>query len=1024
MEILEVATIKRAGAIMNQNDLKEALANSGIPGLILSPSGKKLASVRAHYGVPGGQEVLALIDATVFGSAKNGLAFTSRGIYWHNDFMTDSAFSSLSYAELARKKISASKYDVEISGGGTIGMAGSGVALADVTGFLERLQKLERENPQEENDMVMPHPVRPQAAKESSGVEIDRGDLEKFLSTWEMKDIIVAPQGKKLAAAQTYYNISPGEEVLALIDATVFGSAKTGLAVTPGGIYWNNDGAMPTMFTALSFGQLAETEIDTGWQKIKFSGDGVFDISGTQVPKKKVQAFLLGLQSLARGQRLGDVIAEFGGGKTEQGRGFLNKLKDVAKSIPLPAARPVDPWSRAAARPLNEEAYTFQQANDLAIRLIEESDAMQCDNSEMRQTNDAIVRIATLLNEIDRKFKSAQVKDEVLEKLLEESSHKNLRIAQCLTDPNFYVGILGEFSCGKSTFINAMLEERFLVEDVLQGTTCTQTKIRYSPNENIRVIFNDDRYITMRDENASGLIGDSGKKREFLRVMTAEEDKAKDIREVIWEAPMEVLQNGLCIVDTPGIGSQNPRHTEVAQVAAKDCDALLVLTNLDKPLSQELTEAVKAIAGEQAPNCIFIGTRKDQLPLRELNRMRRHFKKRLASHYGHECQFEFVSAYKALEAMEQGGEALEEFRSFRSRIKQILESNRQFIQGRNAAALINEIAQGIAGKFETKVREFDSQISEYEKMIVSEDPRRWETWGEEEMRRFKSQCSSVKLAALEAAVKLVERIGERIRAAISGCRDSSALKEYLSGGIDSTIDSFSASFKSFPEEHLVKPLQKACRERQKAYGQRFQREYKKMEEIFGLPVARARTARSTRTGQITVTANQSGFSSLHDDMESEENMKIGGGMATAIGVSLLVPGVGWAIGGALTLLGGILGAGLLKSLDKRKEEACEKADELMHDMESKLRANVEQNFRAISEDFRKQLAGFIRDQKDEYGATIEKYNNMLDEKKASLQDTQNYIHARMPELRDIAEKMDSQKQKEYFIFDDLDFQEE
>src|ERR1700743_2791839 len=46
-------------------------------------------------------------------------------------------------------------------------------------------------------------------------------------------------------------------------------------------------------------------------------------------------------------------------------------------------------------------------------------------------------------------------------------------------DPNLYLGIIGEFSSGKSTFINTLMRDDFLKMDNLQGTTTALTIFQY-----------------------------------------------------------------------------------------------------------------------------------------------------------------------------------------------------------------------------------------------------------------------------------------------------------------------------------------------------------------------------------------------------------------------------------------------------------------------------------------------------------------------------------------------------------------
>jgi len=57
----------------------------------------KLRNATEHYPIPADETVMALVDATVFGSAKNGMAFGHRGIYWKNDWTTDTVKNFLTW---------------------------------------------------------------------------------------------------------------------------------------------------------------------------------------------------------------------------------------------------------------------------------------------------------------------------------------------------------------------------------------------------------------------------------------------------------------------------------------------------------------------------------------------------------------------------------------------------------------------------------------------------------------------------------------------------------------------------------------------------------------------------------------------------------------------------------------------------------------------------------------------------------------------------------------------------------------
>lgn len=64
-------------------------------------------------------------------------------------------------------------------------------------------------------------------------------------------------------------------------------------------------------------------------------------------------------------------------------------------------------------------------------------------------------------------------------------------IEKKLTDPNLYLGIIGSFSSGKSTFINAILGRNILPTDAIQGTTVTASILKHSEKEDLEISYAD-----------------------------------------------------------------------------------------------------------------------------------------------------------------------------------------------------------------------------------------------------------------------------------------------------------------------------------------------------------------------------------------------------------------------------------------------------------------------------------------------------------------------------------------------------
>lgn len=669
------------------------------------------------------------------------------------------------------------------------------------------------------------------------------------------------------------------------------------------------------------------------------------------------------------------------------------------------------------AKSFEVEEISFSKANANTLFLIEK--LKQHKNSDNYQKLIVAIEMLSLIlaeiyhNLSDLDYATIESSLDILEK----ANLANFNVARRLTDKNLYVGLLGEFSCGKSTFINALLEDDFLYGDPLQATTCAKTVVSYSPNENIRAILDNGKYIDLRTEK-DGAFLDAVKKKEFIRQMTANEKFASSVREVICHVPNPVLINGLSIVDTPGIGSHNTRHDEVTRAAISDCDAVLVLTTLQKPLSSELIDSVKRLVGQDAPNCIFIGTRKDQLPKKELPRQHKYFSINLNKAFGRECPFEFVSAQQALE--ELAGKpaienALHEFRQFRAKVQSILESNRSVIQACKTQVIIDSLVNDISEHFGKQVEEFSKKKSEFINQVVPKDSGKWMEWQKEITYRYKSQLKTIRGSYRIQASKLVDQIRSLIESQIENIDDSSKLKNYLAGGINHTFESFRPRIENASSTFIYTPFYLASSTLLNEYSERFKKEYTKIETIFGNTSKSNLPALERQQIKVKAGTSSSGFSSLATNMEKEENIKMGGGMATGIAISMCVPGVGWLAAGGMALIGGLLGAGLMKSLKKRKKEALDKLEDSMKEFEARFIEQLDNAYESIHTQFEQAFEQELKDRNEEYVRVIDSHNDFIENMTHKLSCSSELISKKLAILQGVADSLTQIKQEQFFM---------
>lgn len=106
---------------------------------------KKLDNARAHFPIPDGERIVALVDTTVFGSSKTGLAICEGGIYWRNDWTTKTNRTFLSWKEFSQSTLeseSKPSSTVELAEGSILNLSGSSFKESDVVKLLFDIQSL------------------------------------------------------------------------------------------------------------------------------------------------------------------------------------------------------------------------------------------------------------------------------------------------------------------------------------------------------------------------------------------------------------------------------------------------------------------------------------------------------------------------------------------------------------------------------------------------------------------------------------------------------------------------------------------------------------------------------------------------------------------------------------------------------------------------------------------------------------------------------------------------------------------
>jgi len=191
-----------------------------------------------------------------------------------------------------------------------------------------------------------------------------------------------------------------------------------------------------------------------------------------------------------------------------------------------------------------------------------------------------------------------QEKVELTARLIEEADR--LRYGKLFTV------VAGEFKQGKSSLIDALLDEPDLFPDNPDITTCLVSTISYAPQEKITVMIDE-------SEDGSNKVVPRNIGRGEIRDYVMEAHNKKNMRQARLlkiESPNQHLKDGLVLVDTPGTGGLFKQHSEITYAFLPNADAILYVSDVLSPLSVQDLTFVQRIAGH-CQRIIFVMTKTD-----------------------------------------------------------------------------------------------------------------------------------------------------------------------------------------------------------------------------------------------------------------------------------------------------------------------------------------------------------------------------------------------------------------------------
>lgn len=208
-----------------------------------------------------------------------------------------------------------------------------------------------------------------------------------------------------------------------------------------------------------------------------------------------------------------------------------------------------------------------------------------------------------------------------------------------LAEDQFNLMVVGRFSRGKSTLMNAILGGDHLPTGIVPLTSVITT-VRYGSSAQVVLHFRE--YGLNREIPLSELadyVTQRGNPGNSKRIGWAE-----------IQLPVEILRRGFFFVDTPGLGSPIVENTLTTERFLPEADAFILVTSYESPLSDEEDRILERIRNTDKKLFVVIN-KQDTVTPEEREQAQQFINERLRAKLGREPeQLYSISARQALEA--------------------------------------------------------------------------------------------------------------------------------------------------------------------------------------------------------------------------------------------------------------------------------------------------------------------------------------------------------------------------------------
>ena len=233
--------------------------------------------------------------------------------------------------------------------------------------------------------------------------------------------------------------------------------------------------------------------------------------------------------------------------------------------------------------------------------------------------------------------------------LLDEKFSPSLELQNALSqlhkraEEPMKVAITGQFSSGKSTFLNALLAKNILPT----GITPVTSKVNY-------ICYGDAFRIRVRYTDGRDVYHDIS----TIATFTDQREGVQDIAYLTLYAPLDMLKD-VVFVDTPGLNSQASSDTLTTQKVLKEVDGIIWLSLMDNAGKMSELQVLETYLGEYQNKSLCVLNQKDKFSHEQIEETTAYVKKAFGEFFSDVIP---ISAKQALQSRSHDKKVLMESR--------------------------------------------------------------------------------------------------------------------------------------------------------------------------------------------------------------------------------------------------------------------------------------------------------------------------------------------------------------------------